>query len=183
MVCKMLRNMCRHYFVLLLYFFSLLTVGGVPPARAAQEIVLIADQSKVVKLSQVPATLLVGNPAVADVTIDGNSLFLHPRGYGLTKIVALDAKGAQLGDFLVRVIFEDSYSVSMYSPGGRETFSCRRDCEPSMRIGDESSFFQNYASQVNGKNDLAFSQSKGEDVMPPSTMTTPITPVVTPTSP
>ena len=167
----MLRKMCQKYLALL--FLCPISLGGVSavPARAAQEIVLISDQSKIIKLPQPPATLVVGNPAVADVTTDGSSLFFHPRGYGLTNVLALDGNGKKLGDYLVRVIFEDSYSVSMYDPAGRRTFTCRKDCEPNLRIGDEEEFFSGYTGQVSAKNSLASSQAMGEDMLVPSTTT------------
>lgn len=125
------------------------------PARAAQEIVLTADQSQIVKLPEAPVTLLIGNPAIADATTEGKLLFLHPKGYGLTNIQALDGDGKKLGDYLVRIIYDDSYSVSMYSPGGRETYSCRKDCEPVLRIGDSLGHFSAYAGQVGTKGSLA----------------------------
>lgn len=137
-------------------------VAAPSPADAAQEIVLTSDQSQILKLPEAPATLLLGNPSVADVTTDGTSLFLHPRGYGLTNLIALDSDGKKLGDYLIRVIYEDSYSLSMYSPGSRKTYSCRRDCQTTLRIGDADSFFSNYASQLQSKNSLAQGQPMGE---------------------
>lgn len=167
----MLRVFPHQYIALLIFCFASWPLAGAP-AYAAQEIVLISDQSQIIKLPQAPATLIVGNPSVADVTTEGNSLFFHPRGYGLTNVLALDAAGRKLGDYLVRVIYEDSYSVSMYDPRGRRTYSCRRDCEPTMRIGDTQDFFGAYAGQVSGKNGLALGQSWGEDMQAPVAVTT-----------
>ena len=131
-------------------------------ALAAQQLVLVSDQTQIVKLPEAPATVVVGNPAIADVTTEGSSLFFHPRGFGVTNVLALDAEGKKLADYQVRVVFEDSYSVSMYAPGGRETFSCRKDCEPMMRIGDSTGFLTDYAAQVIAKNNLASRQAMGE---------------------
>lgn len=135
------------------------------PAQAAQQLVLIADQTQMVKLPESPSTVVVGNPSVADVTTEGNVLFFHPRGFGVTNVIALDPKGRKLADYVVRVVFEDSFSVSMYSPGSRETFSCRQDCEPMMRIGDRPGFFSGYSSQVSSKNSLAAGQALGEELL------------------
>lgn len=169
-VCCDMRIFLSYYLILLsILATSMAMTPGT--ARAAQEIVLTADQSQMMKLPQSPATLVVGNPSVADVTIDGNTLFFHPRGYGLTNVLALDAKGRKLGDYLVRVIYDDSYSVSMYGPAGRQTYSCRRDCEPTLRIGDEKNFFTDYTSQASGKNTLASGQAMGEDMLTPPTVT------------
>ena len=155
------------YDLRILGFFAaplLICVLASPAASAPQEIVLVSDQSQLVKLAEPPSTVVVGNPAVADVTTDGSLLLFHPRGFGLTNVLVLDADGKRLGDYLVRVIFEDSYSVSMYSPDGRKTYSCRRDCEPMMRIGDSNAFFSNYNQQASQKNGLASTQASGEDV-------------------
>ena len=61
---------------------------------------LTSDQSQLVKLADVPATVVVGNPSIADVTTDGRRLFFHPRGYGVTNVLVLDADGKKLGDYL-----------------------------------------------------------------------------------
>lgn len=148
MVTFYLRNTFRCGMV-----FVLLTTSI--PANAAQEIVLTADQSQIIRLPEAPVTLLIGNPSIADATSEGNMLFLHPKGYGLTNVQALDKDGKKLGDYLVRIIYDDSYSVSMYSPNGRETYSCRRDCEPALRIGDETGHFGAYAAQLGTKGSLA----------------------------
>ncbi|MCA3561944.1 MAG: pilus assembly protein N-terminal domain-containing protein [Aestuariivirga sp.] len=138
------------------------SISAASAVHAAQEIVLIADQSKIVTLPEAPATVVIGNPSVADVTMDGQSLFFHPRAWGLTNVVALDAKGRKLGDYLVRVIFEDRYSVSMYSPAGRKTYTCPRDCEPALRIGDSAEFSGNYVGQAGQKSGLALGQVIGD---------------------
>lgn len=154
----------------------MLTALGEPlDAQAAQQMVLVADQTQIVKLPETPATIVVGNPAVTDITTEGSTMFFHPRGFGVTNVIALDDKGRKLADYVVRVVFEDSYSVSMYSPGSRETYSCRKDCEPMMRIGDEPGFFRNSSSQLLGKNAAAASQAFGEDLFPRPTTVVPVT--------
>lgn len=145
------------------------------PALAAQEVILLADQSQIITLPQAPATLMVGNPAIANVTTDNRTLFFHPRAYGVTNVVALDADGKKLGDYLVRVIYQDSYSVSMFSPLGRDTYTCFRDCEPALRIGDGMDHFDGYRIQAMNKNKLAIEQATGDDPIRTPTVTTPTT--------
>lgn len=160
-----MRNQMIEYLRILRFGILPLLLAGIlqgQSAQAAQQLVLVSDQTQILKLPEAPATVVVGNPAIADVTTEGSSLFFHPRGFGVTNVLALDAEGKKLADYQVRVIFEDSYSVSMYAPGGRETFSCRRDCEPMMRIGDTTGFLTDYAAQVIAKNNLASRQAMGE---------------------
>jgi len=139
------------------------------PARAAQQLVLVFDRNEIVKLPEVPATIVISNPGVADVTIDGTSLFLYPRGYGMTSITALNSKGETLADYVVRVIYEDRDSISMYTPSGRKTYTCARDCEIALRVGDDSAHMGQYVSQVGTKTGFAQGASTGGDMpMPPS---------------
>jgi len=157
-----------HLLCFIWLFSALLVVIAPRPGLAAQEIVLTSDQSQLVKLADVPATVVVGNPSIADVTTDGRRLFFHPRGYGVTNVLVLDADGKKLGDYLVRIIYEDSYSVAMHEPGGRKTYSCRRDCEPVLRIGDETEFFDDYRDQAQNKSVLASWQALGEEFILPN---------------
>ena len=159
--------MLRHAF---LQYSRILAIGAgifagvvtaTQQASAAQEIVLTADQSKVMTLPVPPATIVVGNPAIADVTTDGNTLLFHPRAFGVTNVLALDGNGRRLADYVVRVIFDDSYSVTMYEPGIRETYTCRNNCETTIRIGDEKNYYELFTSQSQGKFDLATKQAGG----------------------
>lgn len=172
-----LRKFMSVYFRILQISATLLLAAplAASPVRAAQQLVLVSDQTQIIKLPETPATIVVGNPAVADVTTEGSSLFLHPRGFGLTNVIALDGEGKKIGDYAVRVVFEDSYSVSMYAPGGRQTYSCRKDCEAMMRLGDGTGFFTEYSKQVRLKNSLARSQALGDTVTTQDTTNTFIT--------
>lgn len=144
-----------------------LACAALAPAQAAQEIVLNTDRSQIMTLPKAPATVVLGNPSIADITMNGNSIYLHPRGYGVTNLILLDDAGQKIGDYVLRVIFEDPYSVSMYSPTGRRTYSCRKDCLPTLQVGDSPGFFGQYQSQVGSKTGFAMGQAMGDDMRPP----------------
>lgn len=163
-----MRCVMKKDFRLLLLICLLAGVLGLPLSRTAwavEEILLTSDQSRLLNLPVLPATVVVGNPSIADVTTDGNRLFFHPRSYGVTNVIILDMQGKQAGNYLVRVIYEDSYGVSLYAPAGRRSFSCRKDCEPVTRIGDENTFFSDYGSQARSKSGFAASQALGEELL------------------
>lgn len=145
----------------------LLTLPSSHPVQAAQELRLIDNQSQLIKLAEPPSTVVVGNPAIADITTDGTSLFFHPRAPGVTNVIAMDAKGRKLADYLVRVIFQDSYSVAMYTPTGRRTYTCVVDCELTLRLGDNNDYFDKFTYQAEAKNTLASTQAMGEDLLLP----------------
>jgi Flp pilus assembly secretin CpaC len=123
----------KFYTGILRFGLSAFLVVGACSAHAASEILLTLDQTRIFPLTQAPATVVVGNPAVADVTLKGKSLFLYPHGFGQTNLILLDEEGKAIGDYMLRVAADDVYSMNRFSPGGRETFSCRRDCQPSSK--------------------------------------------------
>jgi hypothetical protein len=136
------------------------------PLLAAEPIQVTADQSTLITLPALPSTVVVGNPSIADVTLDGRSLFVHPRGPGLTNVIVLGSDGAAIADYQIHVVYDDPESVAVYSPGGRDTYSCARDCEPVLRVGDSTDFFKSAADQLKSKSEIAAAQAIGGDAKP-----------------
>ena len=74
------------------------------PAGAAEVINVIMDQAKIAPVPDRTATLVVGNPLIADVSVQaGGTMVLTGKGYGVTNVIALDHAGKVLSDKLVRV--------------------------------------------------------------------------------
>ncbi len=142
-----------------------LWLGALHGAVASEKLVLTADQSQIIQLPSDPGTVVVGNPSIADATLEGRSIFLHARGPGLTNILVLDAAGKSMVDYLVHVSYADSDSLAMFTPDGRFTYACPADCEPILRIGDNELFFKGFVDQMNSKTALATSQALGEDLL------------------
>jgi hypothetical protein len=136
------------------------------PAVASEAIEVTADQSTLIALPALPSTVVVGNPSIADVTLDGQNLFVHPRGPGLTNVIVLGTDGAAIADYQVHVVYDDPESVAVYSPAGRDTYSCARDCEPVLRVGDSTEFFKSAADQIKSKSEIAAAQALGADAKP-----------------
>ena len=67
-------------------------------SAAAEDLSVAKDQSKVVKLTSLAATVVVGNPEIADVAMqDGTTAFVTGKGFGTTNVIAMDAEGRQIG--------------------------------------------------------------------------------------
>src|SRR3954447_15735714 len=93
---------------------TLATAALVAPAAAAPLVVPI-DQSTRLNVPGSAYSVLVGNPAVADVTVvDSHTLYIQGRGYGATDVVVLDRDGRPLytGDLVVSAA--ESGRVSVY---------------------------------------------------------------------
>ena len=81
-------------------------VPGFSAANAAQaaDINVILDQARLVKLPDRVATIVIGNPVIADATVQsGGWMVITGKGYGTTNIIALDRSGAVLMEKTVEV--------------------------------------------------------------------------------
>ena len=71
---------------------------------SAEVINVIMDQAKITPVPDRTATLVVGNPLIADVSVQaGGAMVVTGKGYGVTNVIALDRAGKVLANELVRV--------------------------------------------------------------------------------
>ena len=62
------------------------------------------DQAKLVRLPGRVATIIIGNPMIADVTLQpGGLVVVTGKGYGSTNFIATDRSGQVLMDRLIQV--------------------------------------------------------------------------------
>ena len=130
-------------------------------SRASGPIVVMLDQAQIVKLPEKLATIVVGNPLIADVTVQsGGLLVITGKGYGVTNLIALDRGGNILMDRFIEVQGPPD-SVVVYRGVDRESYSCTPFCERRVTLGDTPDFFDKTLKQVGTRN--ANAQSGGRD--------------------
>jgi Flp pilus assembly secretin CpaC len=63
------------------------------PARAADDDIIVKyDQSQLLRLKRPAAEIIIGNPSIADVSVQsGNLLVITGKSFGVTNIITLDA--------------------------------------------------------------------------------------------
>ena len=92
------------------------------------------DRSARIALRGAAASVIVGNPAIADVTVvDANTLYIVGKGYGVTEVVAVDAIGRPLFQSQVVVTGGSTGSVRMWRGGQVTEMACGGSCAPSIR--------------------------------------------------
>ena len=123
--------------------FSLMCAAGMAalfafsPAQAENHpndvgIKVVLNNAKVVKLSRPAATVIIGNPEIADATIqDAQTLVLTGRGFGRTNLVILDATGTPILDEKIAVARDSSATIRVYRRAEIENLSCEPECEGS----------------------------------------------------
>lgn len=120
-----------------------LTVPAAADAPGEDDtIAVILDQARLVKLPDRVSTVVVGNPLIADISIQsGGLMVVTGKGYGITNLVALDRSGATLFERLVQVKGPFQDTVVVYRGIDRETYSCAPFCERRVTIGDAQTYF------------------------------------------
>jgi Flp pilus assembly secretin CpaC len=114
----------------------------------AADIHVILDQARLVKLPDRVATIVVGNPLIADVSIQaGGLMVVTGKGYGATNVMALDRSGKVLMDTLIHVQGPRGVVV-VYRGVERETYSCTPNCEKRITLGDGNTYFTQTLSQT-----------------------------------
>ncbi|KRE11898.1 pilus assembly protein [Bosea sp. Root381] len=140
---------------------SALPASAAPQAAKADSVLVMVDHAKVVRLPEKAQTVIVGNPAIADVAIQKNGVMIVTgKSFGVTNLIALDASGTLLAESLVRV-GADSDSVLTVQRGlERESYSCTPVCQPSAQLGDAQKYFGEVGGQASARSASAMGASK-----------------------
>lgn len=113
------------------------TAGGTA-ASAQSGIAVTMNEARIVKLARPADTIVVGNPAIADASVqDATTIVLTGKGFGVTNLVVLDQEGSPVVDELIYVSRQDARSVRIYRRGDVQTLSCTPNCESSYKSDAE----------------------------------------------
>ena len=122
-------------------------------SAAADNINVVLDRAQVIRLPERVATLVIGNPSVADGTLQaGGLLVVTGKGYGSTNVIALDARGEVLAEHMVTVGAPSEGLLTVWRGADRETWSCAPRCERSVTLGDAPDFFDGVIGQTASRN-------------------------------
>jgi len=143
-------------FVLALIFACCALAVIAPRAAPAADVTVILDQAKLLKMPERVATLVLGNPLIADVSLQpGGLMVITGKGYGLTNLIALDRAGAVLMEKSIEVQGPGGDVVVVYRGIERGTYSCTPDCERRITLGDSNAYFEAIIDETNKRNDSA----------------------------
>jgi len=132
---------------------------GLAMANAKADNVEVAlDQAQIMRLPAGVATIVIGNPLIADGSLQaGNLLVVTGKGYGTTNLMALDRSGRVLMDKSVTVMGpRNGDLVTVYKGVDRESYSCSPRCSPRVTtLGDAPAYFGNVLGQTTARSGAA----------------------------
>lgn len=113
------------------------------PAAAAPDgpISVKVNMARILRINAPAATVIIGNPGVADVTIqDPQTLILTGKSYGQTNLIVLDSMGNPIADTALEVVEATANVLTVYMGNSRTTLACAPVCQPTISLGDDPGF-------------------------------------------
>jgi hypothetical protein len=147
---------------------TLIQVGA--SAALAEQITVQVDRVVMVTLSTPPKTVVVGNPFIADATVNGNQIFVNGYSAGDTNILLLDESGANIATIDVAVKQNGKHSAQVIKGNARAinqfTYFCTGDTclDPYPASGTEEAWFDRNTKMYVKRRGLARSESDPTEV-------------------
>lgn len=127
-----------------------------PQVDNENAVIVTVDRAKVFRMSSPAKTVIIGNPAIADATVEDDvTLVLTGRSFGVTNLIVLDRDGNPIVDETIVVRGHEANTVRIYRREERETMACAPVCEPTLTIGDNNLRFEFAQQQITARNSLS----------------------------
>jgi hypothetical protein len=144
---------CRDLGITLLAGATLVATTLSAPGNAiAGDLVVRYDQSTLLKMPRPVVDIIIGNPTIADVAVQGgNMLVITGKSFGVTNIIALDAERNVVQDQRLIVIKDESRILNLHKGAARFSYNCTPNCNPTLTIGDETAHFDSLGKSTDKK--------------------------------
>ena len=127
-------------------------------AMAAEDgaVHVMTDRAKVFRIDAPADTVIVGNPAIADVAMyDRQTVVVTGKLYGTTNLVILDKAGEPIIDEVITVGASSGDVVTVLRRTARSSYSCAPQCNPVLRVGDTEAAYDALAKQSTARTEMS----------------------------
>jgi Flp pilus assembly secretin CpaC len=109
----------------------------------ADDLIVHYDQAQLLRMPRPVAEVIVGNPSIADVTIQGgNLLVVTGKTFGVTNVIALDSDRNVIQDQRIIVERDLQGVVNLHKGTSRYTLACAPNCQTTLTVGDDGAHFE-----------------------------------------
>ena len=160
MVCLLTLKRSRRLFVIV----ALLSISADQCATAAKnDVEVIIDEATLVRLDRPAAEIVVGNPSIADVSVQSSkTLVITGKSFGETNLIVMDADGKVVVNRTLIVQEPRTGFVTLYKGASRQTLHCAPHCTPPLVIGDDKKYFNTIGEQIKTKQSISQSSAQGD---------------------
>lgn len=130
-------------------------LAAISPASAGQ-VWLTLDQVRPYELERPAGEIVVGNPGIADITVqDKTRLLLFGKAPGVTNLYIFDEEGKAIDNLIVRVNASSAGMLTLNRGSERTTYACTDNCNATQTVGDGQDTFSGVSQQVQMKQQQA----------------------------
>ena len=121
-------------------------------SAAAADMIVKIDQSALLRLPRPAADIIIGNPNIADVAIQGgNLLVVTGKSFGISNIIIMDADRNIIQDQRIMVERDVDKIVHVQKGTQRQSWNCTPQCNPTVTLGDDPAYFNQSLSNAASK--------------------------------
>src|SRR5580704_17706433 len=143
----------------LFWLAAILTVATVASRAIAEEPITVRlDEARILKLPDRATTVVIGNPLIADLSIQpGGLAVVTGKSFGATNVIVMDKSGAVLTEQFFEVQGPVDQTVVVYRGIARETYSCTPTCSVRLTLGDDPTWFNAVMNEITTRNSQSLS--------------------------
>lgn len=125
-------------------------------AASAQPLTVETNKTAALRLNGSAASVVIGNPVVADITVfDERLIFVTGKSFGTTNLMVFDARGELIYSNDVSVVSGTQTLVRVVRAGQSQTFDCAPNCRSVLNPGDDPAYFGQVFQQNQQLSDAA----------------------------
>lgn len=153
---SVIRRLSCHVTLLAIVGLSLASAARAETPETESGIRVVLDHAKLVKLPTGTETVVIGNPAIADVTVQrGGVMVITGRSPGRTNFIALDGSGSIISESQVSVAAPVVGRVVVQRGTEQASYDCAPTCLPTVSLGDDDKYFNRAVSQAGARDGMA----------------------------
>ena len=148
----------------LFWLAAILSIAALASRASADESIIVRlDAARVIKLPDRATTIVIGNPLIADLSMQpGGLAVITGKSFGATNVLVMDKSGAVLNEQIIQVQGPSDPTVVVYRGVDRQTYSCDQYCSPRLTLGDDQKFFSETMSEITARNTQSMAAGIGK---------------------
>jgi len=100
------------------------------------------DQARIMRIDEPATDIIVGNPSIADVAIQGAKLLVVTgKTFGVTNLIVLNGAGQVIVNRRLVVRADDQKIVGLTRGMAKSSYNCAPKCQSVLSIGDEPTYY------------------------------------------